>query len=166
MKARAPACHRWVERMNVADAGLAEFPDVDEDYLAGDVIPETLLPILRLMAQDYMPELLSIIAAVDDWLDQQPELPPGTPFPASTQAMGTLNPIGNHRVMLRGVEIELAVQHYSIWMLQRVLDQYGALSSAERKRADAILDATGLGPLVRARPARRIERVGFTEVLG
>lgn len=80
--------------------------------------------------------------------------------------MGTLAPIGRHRVMLRGVEIELAVQHYSIWMLQRVLDHYHALGSAERKRADAILDATGLAPLLRARPARRIERVGFSEVLG
>jgi glutathione S-transferase len=166
MKARAPSCHRWVERMNVADAGLAEFPDCNESYLPLDEIPESLLPILALMAQDYMHELLSIVAFVDEWIARQPELPAGTPFPASTQAMGTLSPIGHHRVTLRGVEIELAVQHYSIWMLQRVLDHYHALDSAARQGADAVLDSTGLAPLLRARPVRRIERIGFTEVLG
>jgi glutathione S-transferase len=166
MKRRAPALHRWVERMNVADAGLAEFPDREENFLPGDEVPETLLPVLRLMAQDTMPELLSIVAAVDEFLAHQPHLEAGSPFPASTQAMGTLAPLGQHRVTLRGVEIELAVRHYSIWMLQRVLDAYQALGAAERERAEAILAATGLAPLLDVRPARRIERVGFTEVLG
>ena len=166
MKSRAPSCHRWVERMNVADAGLAEFPNTEEAYLPEDAIPETLLPILERMAEDYMPELLSIIAAVDDWLASQSELPAGAPFPASTQAMGTMAPIGSHRVTLRGVEIELVVQHYSIWMFQRVLDHYDALDSADRQRADELLQSTGLAPLLLARPARRIERVGFIEVLG
>lgn len=78
MKARAPSCHRWVERMNVADAGLADFPDRDENYLARDEIPESLLPILALMAQDYMPELLNIVACVDAWIARQPEMPAGT----------------------------------------------------------------------------------------
>ena len=152
--------------MNVADAGLAEFPNTEEAYLPEDAIPETLLPILERMAEDYMPELLSIIAAVDDWLASQSELPAGVPFPASTQAMGTMAPIGSHRVTLRGVEIELVVQHYSIWMFQRVLDHYDALDSVDRQRADELLQSTGLAPLLLARPARRIERVGFIEVLG
>lgn len=166
MKARAPSVHRWVERMNVADGGLAEFPDHEERYLPGDEIPESLFPILQLMAEDYMPELLSIVASVNEWLAGQPERPAGTRVPASTQGMGTLSPIGRHRVKLRGVEIELAVQHYSIWMLERVLDHYDSLGFAERKKADDMLDATGLAPLLQARPVRRIERVGFTEVLG
>ena len=165
MKSRAPACHRWVERMNVADAGLAEFPDTVEDYLPDDEVPASLFPILRLMAEDYLPELLGIVSSVNDWLGAQPPLPPGTRFPASTQTMGTRSPIGTHRVKLRGVEIEIAVQHYTIWMLQRVLDHYADLEPVARGRANAILEETGLMPLVQASPMRRIERENFIEVL-
>ncbi len=164
MKRRAPSCHRWVERMNVSDSGMAEFPDVPEAFLPGDEVPETLLPILALMAQDYMPELLGIVAFVNRWVADQPEVAFGSAFPASTRVMGTSAPLGSHRVTLRGVKIELAVQHYSIWMLQRVLDHYHGLDPEDRRRADDLLAPTGLAPLLAARPARRIERVGFTEV--
>jgi len=64
MKSRAPALHRWVERMNVADAGMAEFPDLEESYFPGDAIPESLVPILGLMAQDYMPEPFAYLRLV------------------------------------------------------------------------------------------------------
>lgn len=165
MKSRAPALNRWVERMNVADAGLAEFPDVDASFLPEDQIPETLLPILSLMAEDYMPELLSILRSVDDWLEAQPEVPAGAPFPASTQGMGTMAPIGHHQVSLRGVEIELAIQYYSLWMLGRVHAEYDALDAEARGQVDEILATTGLAPLIATRPKRRIERVGYTEVL-
>lgn len=165
MKSRAPACHRWVERMNVADGGLAEFPDIEEDYLPEDAIPESLLPILSIMAKDYLPELQSIVDSVDVWLARQPELANGAKFPASTQGMGTMAPIGYHKVIYRGIEIELAVQHYTIWMLQRVLDCYDALDESDRLRADAMLDAAGLSSLMETRPARRIDRVDYVEVV-
>lgn len=72
---------------------------------------------------------------------------------------------GHHRVTLRGVEIELAIQYYPLWMLGRVHAEYDALNAEARGQADEILAATGLAPLIETRPKRRIERVGYTEVL-
>lgn len=164
MKRRAPHCYRWVERMNVGDSGMAEFPDRAETFLPSDEIPETTIAILQLMAQDYMPELLSIVESVDDWLQSHPEIKPGSPVPASTGGMGTINPLGTHKVTLRGVEIELAVQHYSLWMLGRVQNHYDQLGSDEQQQADQVLAATGLSPLIGARTSLRIERQKFQEV--
>ena len=113
-----------------------------------------------------MPELSSVVASFDEWIARAPDLPPAAGAPASTQAMGTMSPIGYHLVKLRGVEIKLAFQHYSLWMLGRVLDHYDSLCPKARGRADEILEATSLAPMLQARPARRIERIGFAEVLG
>ncbi|MCY4425517.1 MAG: glutathione S-transferase [Halieaceae bacterium] len=164
MKRRAPHLYRWVERMNTGDAGMAEFPNQPEDYLADDVVPGTLFPVLRLMAQDYMPELLGITASVDSWLQAHPEIEAASVVPASSAGMGTISPLGMHKVVFRGVEIELAVHHYSLWMLGRVQKYYDQLSQAERGLADGVLAEAGLTPLISARTSMRIERHNFQEV--
>jgi hypothetical protein len=87
-------------------------------------------------------------------------------IPAPTQTMGTRAEIGTHFVRLQGVEIELVVQHYSIWILPRVQDHYAGLEAAERDCADALLVATGLRRLVEGQSRRRIAHAGFVEVLG
>ena len=164
MKRLAPHCYRWVERMNVADAGMAEFPDLPEAFLANDDVPESLIAILQLMARDYMPELLGIATGVEDWLQAHPEVASGSAVPASTAGMGTLSPLGAHTVNFRGINVTLAIQHYALWMLGRVQDHYDQLTPEERGRADTLLARTGLAPLMSARTSLRIERRNFHEV--
>jgi glutathione S-transferase len=166
MKRRAPAVNRWVERMNVADSNMAEFAEQPPEFLPGDEIPETLLPILELMARDYLPELASIVDHVNTFFAEHPESAPGSPIPASTQAMGTAAPLGHHTVELRGRKLDLALQHYSLWMLQRVLDHYDSLEPDESSRVRHIMGSIGLAPLVTTRPHRRIDRVDGVEVFG
>lgn len=55
MKRRAPRLFRWVERMNAPDADMPEFPGHAEDYLPDDVVPATLEPLLRQIAQELFP---------------------------------------------------------------------------------------------------------------
>jgi glutathione S-transferase len=164
MKRRAPHCYRWVERMNVGDAGMAEFPDLPQAFLANDAVPESLITILQLMAQDYMPELLGIVANVEDWLQAHPEVQSGSVVPASTAGMGTASPLGTHTILFRGVEVTLVIKHYALWMLGRVQNHYDQLASDERMLADEILSRTGLAPLIGARTSLRIERREFQEV--
>ena len=164
MKRRAPSCYRWVERMNIADSGMAEFPDTTEAFLPNDEVPATIVPILQLMAQDYLPELLSLVASVDHWLTEHPEITTGTPVPASQDGMGTAQPLGAHRFAIRGIEIDVAMRHYSLWMLSRVQDYYDQLEANDRANADNLLLKTGLTPLINARASRRIVRRDYTEI--
>ncbi|MBW2269224.1 MAG: glutathione S-transferase N-terminal domain-containing protein [Deltaproteobacteria bacterium] len=163
MKRRAPMLYRWVERMNVADAAMAEFPEARDAFLAEDAVPETLLPILGLMARDFLPELVGIVASVDGWLAEHPEVEAAARVPGTSSGMGAQGPFGSHTITLRGVSIELRVRHYTIWLLQRVQDHHAGLAPDDRARADALLESTGLLPLYSTRPRLRIERRDHVE---
>ncbi len=63
MKNVAPNVYRWTERMNTACIADGEFHDHPETYLPDDRIPPTLEPVLRLVFQDWGPELLADRAA-------------------------------------------------------------------------------------------------------
>ncbi|MCE2392421.1 MAG: glutathione S-transferase [Proteobacteria bacterium] len=159
MKDRAPSVHRWVERMNAGDSDMPEFPSQPPDFLPGDEVPETLIPILRLAARDHLPQLLGIFARVEAWLAAHPEVGPGDQVPGSgTGMLVTGGPFGSHEIELGGTRIEIAVRHYSIWMAQRPLDHHASLDPADRDRADRLLQATGLHPLFDLNPSFRLER--------
>jgi glutathione S-transferase len=164
MKARAPRVYRWVERMNAGDADMAEFSDQRAEFLPDDEVPETLLEILRLMARDFLPELLGIFATVGSWLADHPQHRPDDRVRKTSATQG-IHPFGTHHVELCGVPIELAVHHYAIWMAQRPIDFYADLGAADRQRADRILDATGLRPLFDLSPGFRLERRKHREYL-
>ena len=165
MKQRAPYVYRWVERMNAADPGMAEFPKMEQQFLASDEIPETLLPILSLIARDYMPEIQSLLLFMAQWLENHPNVAPGLPVvEGGAVAMGTGGALGEHRFALRGVEISQSVRHYSQWMFQRVIDYYSSLNPETRQQLDAFIEPTGLLPFLQLTIPRRIERVDNIEV--
>jgi glutathione S-transferase len=164
MKERAPRVYRWVERMNSVDADMPEFPEQRPEFLPGDEVPETLLDILRLMANDFLPEMLGIFASVEAWLADNPEGPREVRRMHKGAAQGP-GPFGTHHIELRGVPIELGVRHYAIWMAQRPMDFYAGLETADRQRADRMLDTTGLRPLFNLSPSFRLERREHQEYL-
>lgn len=163
MQSRAPMVYRWVERMNASDADAAEFPEEVPAFLPNDEVPETLLEILRLVAEDFLPELLGIFASVESWLAARPESRPDERVPQPSATAGAEAGIGSHRVSLRGVSIELGVRHYAVWMAQRPRDLYAGFVGADRRAVDALLDATGLRPLFDLAPGFRVERRGCCE---
>lgn len=165
IKRRAPSVYRWVERMNVADAGMAEWPDMAKQYLPDDAIPETLLPILGLIARDYMPELESVLKFMHGWVQSHPDFPAGEPInPAGVMAMGAFEPLGQHSVMMRGAEVTQVVRYYSQWKYQRTLDHMASLSEQELADACEVLAPTGLQPYLQMPIPRRMERLNNREV--
>ena len=56
MQQRAPAVYRWVERMNREDQDAPEWFNAGNDFLANDEVPETLIPVLKILAEDFVPE--------------------------------------------------------------------------------------------------------------
>ena len=165
IKTRAPAVFDWIERMNAREAGLAMYPGAEPGFLPDDEIPETLLPILGLIARDLMPEVAGIVSFMNAHVVEQGAIPSGTPVNLGGMvAIGTQHPIGHHTVPLRGMPVRQVVRYFTQWMFQRVLDQYAALDRKDRAEIEVLLGPTGLLPYLRLPIARRIERVNDVEV--
>jgi glutathione S-transferase len=158
MQQRATRVYRWVERMNRADQDVPEYFNAGTDFLADDEVPETLLAVLRVLAEEFVAETRAWAAFINDWLaGNQPE--PGSP------AVGRLAPaMGSAEFTVRGETINALVQPYRFYQLQRVQDAYAALTPAEQARVDEMLDACGMAAVLTIRLDRRIDRAGNLEV--
>ena len=123
MQARAPNVYAWVQRMNnpVPLAGA---------FLADDEVPVTLLPILRTMCRDQLPDVLDVIRHNAAWLEQNP----GGNIPRY---------LGMHPFRTGDARGERVVHSYAQWMFQRPWAHYHSLRGGERAAADDLLNAVG-----------------------
>jgi glutathione S-transferase len=129
----------WIERMNR--------PPLDQTgWLADDALAETLLPVLRVMA-DGVPLLLGAVQRIDAWADANP----GTAPPRG---------IGLFEAPYRDTKLSMMCRPYTLWMVQRPLDAYAALAERERARVDSALARTGWGALLACRPRHRMGKRG------
>jgi glutathione S-transferase len=125
----------WIERMNRP-------PREQKGWLAGDTLPGTLLPVLRVMA-DGVPMLLDSTETTLTWIDDNP----GTPPPRA---------VGLYETPYRDTQLRLLCRPYSLWMVQRLLDAVARLDATERGHVDAALADTGWAPLLALQPRHRI----------
>jgi len=144
LRERAPLTCHWIERMNHPD------PDDPGAWLADDALGNTLRAMLPRIAQDAGPYVLDTVRAFEDWADARPA-------DASEPPRG----VGFHQTSLRGVAYGRYTSPYTLWMLQRVLDAYRALSPVERAAVDRALDGTGCEAFLTYRPRHRLEKRGF-----
>ncbi len=164
MKQTANRVWRWVERMtapaNTMSDDMPEFPNMPRDVLADDGIADTLLPVLKLVARDYGPEVTALVDFINAHLDQSPNIESGSPVitDATKRVLGRITvPVGE-------MDVPVGARHYSLWMLQRVQDAYDALTADDRAAVDTLLEQMGLTMFITKRTTRRINRVNYTEV--
>jgi glutathione S-transferase len=117
----APNVVKWVERMRDASAPRPG------DFLSNDEIPATLLPVLRRMMREQLPEMTATARAFTAWLTSHPR----ERIPRA---------IGTHQFELEGARGQRMIGTYKLWMLQRALDVYTQLNNDERQLADKLLD--------------------------
>ncbi len=141
---------RWIEFCNLPRAGGGARGGEQGSWFSDDAIPDTLVGLLRVMGEDAVPTLLAMVEAVEAWADANAEI--GATPPRA---------VGQSRAQLRGTELVRVAQAYSLYMLQRVLDFYAALSEVERAHVDRALDGTGWAPLLAVRPRHRLEKKGY-----
>jgi glutathione S-transferase len=144
LRERAPRVCHWIERMNHPD------PTAPGDFLAGDALADTLRPVLALVGRDAVPLLLDTVRDFERWADARPpelEEPPRA--------------VGFHETGFRGARFQRYTSPYTLWMLQRTLDAYRALSDAERARVDASLAGTGCEALLAYQPRHRMGKRRF-----
>ena len=154
MQQKAVRVYRWVERMNRADADIAEFFTGSENYLPDDQVPATLVAALRVLSADLLPETRAAAETLNLWLEEN------SPDAGATAERF----LGKSRFVVRGTPIEAMAQPYRFFQLQRVHDAYDALAETERAQVHELLDQAGLADLLTIRLSRRIAQQENLEV--
>ena len=158
MQQRAPRVYRWVERMNRGDQDAPEYFDNQADLLADDEIPQSLATVLRILAEDFVPETEAAARMINDWLEEsQPEV--------GAQAVGRLAeaPV-QAEFLLRGEPVSALAQPYRFFQLQRVQKAYLALPPDDKASVDAVLGGCGMSAILSVTLSRRIGRANNLEV--
>lgn len=115
----------WVQRM------LRPEPAAAGEFLAGDVVPDTLQPLFDSIFGEFWPQLAATAAEVGKAI---PQLPPGKRLRRS---------LGVIESPMAGQPYRLRARPYSLWMAQRVLDAYAALDAAAKAQVDGWLSGAG-----------------------
>ncbi len=155
MQAHAVRLFRWVERMNRPELDVGEFAVQDGTYLAGDEIPESLIDVLKHIAIDFVPETRAASVCINEWIDQQGELAPGTEV---------VRGVGLCPFDLRGVTVNALAQPFRFYLLKRVQDEFESLGQQDRKDAAAMMAACGMTELLDLKLSRQIGRDNNLEV--
>ena len=158
MKKRAPRVYRWVERMNRADKDASEYFDRGIDFLPNDEIPDTLRSVLRVVAQDFIPETAASADFLNFWLSQnKPE--------AGTPAVFRLGvSIGSIDFQVRAQTIKALVVPYRHFQLQRIHRVFDESETQEQGRVNRLLGSCGMADVLNIRLQRQIGRLDNLEV--
>ena len=151
MQQRAVRVARWVERMNRADQDASEFFNPGDDYIAEDSIPETLVTLLRVLAEDLVPETRAAAEIINQWLaTNQPEV--------GSSAQGSLahRMFGMAEFTLRGQPISAVAQSYRFVILQKLQQQYAQLAPAQQQDVADLLQRCGLDSLLTTKLDRQL----------
>jgi len=147
MQEKAMRLFRWVERMNRPELDVGEFEVQDGAYLEEDTIPDTLIQVLKLLAEDFVPETQAAADCINAWIDRQETLEPGTIIERGV-GLGTFE--------ARGVTINAMAQPYRFYLLKRVQDAYAAMDAASKVDVDAMLAACDMSAVLDIRLSREI----------
>jgi len=160
MKRTANRVWRWVERMTAVGADMPEFPFMERETLASDAISETLIDVLKIVGQQYGPEVTALVEFINDYTASNPGIKSGSHVITDTNK----RVLGRITIPLGDIEISVGARHYSLWMLQRIHDAYDSLDTADRETVDVVITAAGLNAFIDHRIARKIERKDYAEV--
>lgn len=154
MQQQATRVYRWVERMNRPDQDAPEYFNAEEGYLPDDEVPASLLDVLSVIAEDFVPETEAAAGVINDWLaENKPD--------AGTAADRMLDEC---EFTVRGQTVKSVSQPYRFFLLQRVQSLYEAMSSENRAAVEAMLTRCGMKSILTAKLGRTIKQSENLEV--
>ena len=158
MQQQAVHVYRWVERMNRPDQDAAEYYQAGSDFLAGDQVPETLLAVLRVIAEDLVPETIAAANSINEWLAEN-SVPSGE---RASRYLGKNE--SKCRFVVRDKLLEAGAQPYRFFQLQQVQEFYQGCTDQDRVAIKAMLHSCGLEALLTTRLDRVIEQRDNLEI--
>lgn len=165
MKNVAPNVYRWTERMNAPGFADSEFHDQPETYLPDDAIPSTLEPVLRLVFQDWGPELLANAAYYNAWVQSNPGMPSG--HLVSADGAPRIHPtLGYLEYPWRGCTIRRASAPHGLWHFDRAASHGRRLEGDAATRFAALLTRTGGERVMAIKLERPLKRERYRLTLG
>jgi len=112
-----PNLQRWVEKMGRGDKAAG-------DLLPDDQIPETLMPIIRIIFSEFVPLMEKTAQEITKMVTSQ-QLKSGDVLPRSTEIVGS--------TMMDGL-FKRGSFSYSVWRMQRIQKMVIEYSSADKER--------------------------------
>nr|WP_241695996.1 glutathione S-transferase family protein [Solimonas terrae] len=138
-----PHLKAWIDRMNAPQPGSGEF-------LANDDIPATLQPLFDALFKEFWP----MLAGIRDELHKALATPPPQRR-RLPRALGAVEfPMGRYRFRRDAMP-------YTLWMLQRIQDDYAQLDAAARATVDAWLQRQDAASALQLDIGTRLQRVGL-----
>ena len=121
-------------------------------------MPETLIRVPKILADDFVPETLAAADFIDRWLaDYQPN-PGAVAVGRLAEALGTAD------LVLRGETITALAKPHRFYLLQPVQEAFTISSSEKQTEVRALLEACGMERLMTAVLSRRMARSNYLEV--
>lgn len=159
MKLRAPRVYRWVERMTAPGLDVVEYPERAPAFWPDDAIPPSLEPLLEHIATEIFPELTDKLAFIDDWVAR---VQPADGEPVTEKAHQ--RQLGLVQTQFRGVPIEVGVEPYLLFLLQRAVDSDAELEAEQIQKVEEYLQRLGLAEALPGNRRYRVARCNNIEV--
>ncbi|MCP3935500.1 MAG: glutathione S-transferase family protein [Actinomycetia bacterium] len=171
IKQRAPRVGRWVERMTSTEPYLHEYAGHDGSLIDDRELPETLLAMMRFVAEEYLPEIAAHVETANGWLTENPDIEAGTnglDNPAARGLKGGRGLVGNGAATFewRGQQLTTGVMPYRFWLMQRLHDDLADADDTTRDKVHEVFRSANLEDMLDLRTIRRVERAGTLEVWG
>ena len=144
--------------MNRADQDVLEFFDAGTDFLDNDEVPETLLAVLKVIAEDFVPETRAAALCINSWLTENQ---PHSGTAATTRLGGSP---GNAQFKVRGQSVSAIAQPYRFYLLQRVQALYNEFSAQDKTAVEDMLASCDMSEILTIKLDRKLERKGNLEV--
>ena len=141
--------------MNRPEPDVGEFEIQNDEYLADDQVPDTLVDVLKHIAIDFVPETRAAATCINQWLSEQTELEPGTPLERA---------VGVGTFQIRGTTINAMAQPYRFYLLKRVQDEFAQLDESSQTEVQTLLSDCDMSDVLNIKLTREIGRSDNLEV--
>lgn len=163
MKLRAPALYRWIETMQRPPIVDPEVWHVPQEYFSVDDLPDTLIAFLKLIAEDYVPEINATMDLYHLWLE------------SDERAVGAIVDVeGEKRIhqvlgqiehVQRGIRIKRIALLDSVTHHLRFQELANRMNTAEKEKLNEILHKVGAQDFGDVRLKQDMKRHDYAYVL-
>jgi glutathione S-transferase len=163
MKVRAPVLYRWIETMNRPPVVDPEVWQVPQEFFPIHDLPDTLTAFLKLIAENYVPEIMETIDLYHQWLDAQARSAGAVVDVEGQkrchQVLGELEHV-QVGVLIKRIALLDNVSHHV--RFQALTDQ---MSDSEKETLQKVLREVGAQDLADVRLERGIKRDSYAYVV-
>jgi len=163
LKMRAPALYRWIETMLRPPVVDPEVWQVPQEYFAADDLPATLIALLKLIGENFVPEIIATIGLYHQWLE------------SDAKTAGAVVDIEGqkrcHQVLGQVEHVQMGVPIKRIALLddvshhQRFQALVNEMSESEKETLSRTLQSIGAKELLDLQLNRDIKRTDYAWVL-